>query len=70
MKQVDSLLKRWKKSNKLTFKKIASIWNITPVYADYLVNQKRTPSPKLAKRISETTGIPVIDLLYPEERAG
>ena len=36
----------------------------------YYLNYEKYPSRSTAQKISELTGIPIIDLLYPEEENG
>jgi transcriptional regulator with XRE-family HTH domain len=53
--------------NNITQKEVAKKIGITDIYLVRLLSFKQTPSPKLAKKISELTGIPILDLLYPED---
>ena len=53
--------------NNITQREIAKKIGITDIYLVRLLSFKQTPSPKLAKRISDLTGIPILDLLYPNE---
>lgn len=43
----------------------ASELGVEPSTITRIVRGERRPSPDLAKRISDATGIPVTDLLYP-----
>lgn len=53
--------------NKITLKEIAKILNKTSVTIYRITEYKTTPSPKLAKKISDLTGISILELLYPNE---
>ncbi len=53
--------------NKISQKYLASKLNRSENWISFIVSYKKTPSPKLAKKISELTGIPILDLLYPNE---
>jgi transcriptional regulator with XRE-family HTH domain len=63
-------LNTYKKENKLTIAQLAFKLNLSPRTLDYYLAFKKYPSRNTAQKISKLTGIPVIDLLYPEERNG
>jgi transcriptional regulator with XRE-family HTH domain len=44
---------------------LAKRLGITAAHLSMILNGKRTPSRKLALKISQQTGIPVINLLFP-----
>ena len=52
----------------LSQRRMASDLGISEPYLSEILSGKRTPSKRLALRISERTGIPVLALLYPSER--
>jgi|YelNatPaOPRAMG01_1025707.scaffolds.fasta_scaffold10601_6 transcriptional regulator with XRE-family HTH domain len=56
----------FKKRKRMTIKQLAEYLGISEIYAQYLLSGKRVPSRKLALLISEKTGIPVLNLLYPQ----
>jgi len=60
-----SNLKEFKENQGLTNKQLADMFHVTPEYISYLLNEKRFPSRELAKKISEITGIPILNLLFP-----
>ncbi|MHB1702863.1 MAG: helix-turn-helix transcriptional regulator [bacterium] len=60
-------IKKYCLENKITQKKLAKKLNISENWVSFIISYKETPSPKLAKRISDLTGIPILTLLYPEE---
>ena len=53
--------------NKISQKRLSKKLNRSENWISFIVSYKKTPSPKLAKKISELTGIPILDLLYPED---
>jgi ribosome-binding protein aMBF1 (putative translation factor) len=53
--------------NKISQKCLSKKLNRSENWISFIVSYKKTPSPKLAKKISELTGIPILDLLYPNE---
>lgn len=62
-------LREYKENQGLTTKELASELGISPVYVAFLLSHKRRPSSQLAKAISEKTGIPILNLLYPQGEA-
>ena len=48
---------------------LAKELDVEPSTITRILRGERRPSPDLAKRISDVTGIPVVDLLYPSEAA-
>lgn len=62
-------LREYKENQGLTIKDLADQFGISPVYVAFLLSQKRKPSSQLAKVISEKTGIPILNLLYPQDEA-
>jgi transcriptional regulator with XRE-family HTH domain len=58
-------LRQFKENKQLTNKQLADMFGVTPVYVAFLLSGKRIPSRNLAQRINEITGIPTLDLLYP-----
>jgi len=61
-------LKTYCIKNGITQTVIAKKLGITAIYLTNLLSYKRTPSKKLAKRISELTDIPILELLYPDNQ--
>lgn len=61
-------LKDYLKNNKISITKFAEEIKKNRTYLYKIFNKKNIPSTTLAKKISELTGIPVIELLYPEEK--
>ena len=55
------------KNNKIPVSKFAKTINKNRSYLYLIFHKKNTPSTKLAKKISELTGIPITQLLYPED---
>lgn len=55
----------FKESNNFSNKDLAKLFGVSEIYISFLLNKKRTPSKKLAKKISEITGIPILNLLFP-----
>lgn len=53
-----------------TNKIFSDMFEVTVRYADYLLNEQRTCSPALAKRISDSLGISPMVILFPGERQG
>ncbi|MCX7974066.1 MAG: helix-turn-helix domain-containing protein [Candidatus Aminicenantes bacterium] len=60
-------LSQFKEKRQLTNKQLAELFGISEIYVAFLLSGKRVPSKRLALRISERTGIPVLNLLYPRE---
>ena len=63
-------LKNYLKNNKISVTKFAEEIKRNRTYLYKIFNKENRPSPMLAKKISNITGIPIIDLLYPEEENG
>lgn len=59
-------LKEYKENQGLTIKELAEEIGVSPVYVTFLLSHKRKPSSQLAKIISKKTGIPILNLLYPQ----
>ena len=62
-------LREYKENQGLTIKELAEELGVSPVYVTFLLSCKRRPSSRLAKSISEKTGIPILNLLYPQGEA-
>ncbi|MHB1679968.1 MAG: helix-turn-helix domain-containing protein [bacterium] len=60
-------IKKYCFENKVSQKKIANQLNKSENWISFIVSYKKTPSPKLAKKIEDLTGIPRLTLLYPNE---
>ena len=61
-------LREFKDFKKISNKQLAEMFGVSIVYISFLLNNKRTPSKELAIKISEKTGIPILNLLFPENR--
>ncbi len=59
-------LAEYKEKNGLTGRELARRLEISDAYLSQVLSGQRTPSKKLARRISSLTGIPVLNLLYPQ----
>ena len=59
-------LREFKEKNGLTNPELAQALGTSEIYVSLLLNGRRIPSRKLAQRISSLTGIPVLNLLYPQ----
>lgn len=59
-------LREFKENKGLTNPELAQALGTSEIYVSLLLNGRRTPSRKLAQRISVLTGIPVLNLLYPQ----
>jgi transcriptional regulator with XRE-family HTH domain len=59
-------LREYKENKGLTNPELAKALGTSDIYTSLLLNEKRIPSRKLAQRISALTGIPVLNLLYPQ----
>jgi plasmid maintenance system antidote protein VapI len=46
---------------------LAQELGVEPSTITRIIRGERRPSPDLAKRISEVTGLSIVDLLYPDE---
>jgi len=62
-------LREYKESRGLTIRQLAEEIGVSAIYMAFLLTNKRRPSPSLAKVISEKTGIPILNLLYPQDEA-
>ncbi len=60
-------LAEYKAKKAITARVLARELGISESYLSEILAGKRTPSKKLASQISEKTGIPVLNLLYPRE---
>ena len=54
-------------TNNITQKEIANRLGITDIYLGKILKYKSYPSRTLSKKISQITGIPILQLLYPED---
>lgn len=59
-------LREFKENKRLTNKQLGDMFGVTPVYVAFLLSGKRIPSRALAQRINELTGVPTMNLLYPD----
>jgi transcriptional regulator with XRE-family HTH domain len=59
-------LVEYKEKNGLTGRDMARHFEISESYLSEVLSGQKTPSKKLAQRISALTGIPVLNLLYPQ----
>lgn len=64
---IPETIREWKEINGLTVQEVAERLGLSYAYASYLVSGRAKPSRKLAERISEQTGVPLLGLLYPEK---
>jgi transcriptional regulator with XRE-family HTH domain len=62
-------LAEYKERSGLSGAELAREFGITNAHFSMLLSGKRVPSRKLAQRISEKTGIPLLNLLYPQDEA-
>ncbi len=62
-------LAEYKEKRGLSGADLAKEFGITTAHLSMLMSGKRSPSRKLAQRISEKTGIPILNLLYPQGEA-
>lgn len=58
-------LRQYKEQNGLSGRALAQALGISESYLSEVLSGQSSFSKKLAQRISEITGIPVINLLYP-----
>lgn len=56
-------LQEYQKKNSLSRKALAKKLGITEQYLSFLINGRRTPGAKIARRISDITGIPLENLI-------
>jgi transcriptional regulator with XRE-family HTH domain len=63
-------LAEYKEKKGLTSKGLAELLGISESYLSEILSGKRSFSKKLACKASEITGIPLLNLLYPENRIG
>lgn len=59
-------LTEYKERHGFTGRELARRLEISEAYLSQVLSGQRTPSKKLAQRISALTGIPVLNLLYPQ----
>ncbi len=59
-------LREFKENKALTNPELAQALGTSEIYVSLLLNGRRIPSRKLAQKISTLTGIPVLNLLYPQ----
>jgi len=60
---------KYKKIYGKTLKELAKEAGISVSYLSGILNKKRSPHPKIAPKISAVTGIPILNLLYPQDEA-
>lgn len=58
-------LNEFKENKQITNSDLASMFGTSEIYISLLLNKKRVPSRKLAQKISKKTGIPILNLLFP-----
>jgi len=59
-------LAEYKEKKGLSGRDMARHFEISESYLSEVLSGQKTPSKKLAQRISALTGIPVLNLLYPQ----
>ena len=59
-------LVEFKEKKGLSGRELAHQLDISESYLSEVLSGQKTPSKKLAQRISALTGIPVLNLLYPQ----
>ncbi len=59
-------LAQYKEKNRLSGREMARRLEISESYLSEIMSGQRSLSKKLAKKISEKTGIPLLNLLYPK----
>lgn len=64
---IPETLRELKEIKGLTIQELAQELGLSYAYVSYLITGRAKPSRKLAERISEQTGIPIMGLLYPEK---
>jgi len=57
-------LLRWLREQDRTQRWLAAALRVSPAYVAMIVNGRRTPSLRIAKRIQDVTGIPAIDFVH------
>lgn len=62
-------LSEFKKVKRLSNQAMAELFGVSNAHLSMILSGQRIPSRKLAQRISERTGIPVLNLLYPSDEA-
>jgi transcriptional regulator with XRE-family HTH domain len=62
-------LSQYKEKKGLSGREMARELGISESYLSEVLSGQRSLSKKLAQRISEKTGIPILNLLYPQEEA-
>ncbi|MDH7513512.1 MAG: helix-turn-helix transcriptional regulator [Clostridiales bacterium] len=62
-------LLEYKEKNGLSVLDLAKEFGVTSAHISMILAGKRFPSRRLAQKISQKTGIPVLRLLYPQEEA-
>lgn len=60
-------LTEFKEKKGVTGRELARILEMSESYLSEILSGKRSPSKKAAKFISEKTGIPIINLLFPNQ---
>ena len=53
--------------NKISQKQFAKQLKKSENWISFIIRNKRKPSPKLAKEINRVTGIPILELLFPDQ---
>lgn len=64
---IPETLRELKEIKGLTIQELAQELGLSYAYVSYLITGRAKPSRKLAQRISEQTGVPIMGLLYPEK---
>jgi len=59
-------LSEFKKAKGLSNQEMAKLLGVSDAHLSMILSGQRAPSKKLAQKISEKTGIPILKLLYPQ----
>ncbi len=59
----------YKEKTGISAAELARQLGITDAHLSMILKGKRIPSRKLAQKISEKTGIPILNLLFPKEKS-
>jgi transcriptional regulator with XRE-family HTH domain len=62
-------LSEFKQAKGLSNQELAKLLGVSDAHLSMILSGQRNPSRKLAQRISEKTGIPILNLLYPQDEA-
>ena len=60
-------LREFKENKGLTSAELAETLGLSAIYIALLLTNKRRPSPETARKISNKTGVPVLNLLFPNQ---